>query len=188
VAKQQRRKRARRRGRGVARNRGRRTAGGRNRYSEEVRREVAEFSILNGIHAAAKKFGVSPPSVTNWRKSLGISRATKRAAQGKLAPAGSRGAAAVRAGRGYSEDFRREVADYSIVNGIQNAAKKFKISPPSVTNWRRAFGITRAQKRQALASIASTPAAARVPAGDLRDVRKKLDSAFRALDRLLAKL
>jgi transposase len=187
VAGKKRNQRSRRRGRGVARKRARR-AGSRTRYSEKVRREVADFSILNGIHAAAKKYGVSAPSVTNWRKSFGINRATKRAAQGKNGAAAAPRAAGERRGRGYTPDFRREVADYSIVNGIQSAAKKFKISAPSVTNWRRALGITRADKRKALDSISAARPANRVPAGDLRDVRKKLDGAFRALDRLLAKL
>jgi transposase len=164
-----------------------------------MRKKVAEFSILHGIHAAAEKFGVSAPSVTNWRKAYGITRETKKAAKTgrrvKLAtPTRSTGSA----GRtGYPEEFRREVADFSILHGIQQAAQRFNVSAPSVTNWRRAFGITRAHKREALASVTRTASGTRrgpagggvsLPKGELRQVRKQLDQAFRALDRLLAKL
>ena len=168
------------------------SAAGRVRYSAETQREVAEYSILHGIHAAAKKFGVSAPSVTNWRKAFGINRDTKRAAQsGKRVQLATPRASSGSAGRaGYPEDFRREVADYSILHGIQQAAKKFKVSAPSVTNWRRSFGITRAHKREALASVshAAPAVSASLPKGEVRQVRKQLDQAFRSLDRLLAKL
>ncbi len=162
-----------------------------NRYSEEYRRSVAEHSILHGIHAAAKKFGVSAPSVTNWRKALGITRATKRAAQAGKQVKISRTARTIRGeGRGYSEQYRREVADYSIINGIQRAAKQYQVSAPSVTSWRKNFGITRASKAKAIASISSsaTSGSPRIAKGEVREVRKKLDGAFRALDRLLGKL
>lgn len=168
-------------------------SGGRPRYSESKRREVAEYSIVNGIHAAAKKYGVSAPSVTNWRRALGITRDTKKAALAGRTPKISAKPIAKKAAgrRGYDNAFRREVADYSILNGIQNAAKQYKVSAPSVTNWRREFGITRASRKKALASIGkgtAQRASAAVPTKEVRAVRSQLDKAFRALDDLLAKL
>ena len=164
--------------------------GGRKRYSEEQRREVAEYSIVHGIHAAAKKFGVSAPSVTNWRKAYGITRATKRKALSGhtvqlKAPAGRRSSG----GRaGYPEELRREVADYSILHGIQAAAKKYKVSAPSVTNWRRQFGINRSTKAQALAAVDEVSTTTSLPKSEIRQVRRQLEQAFRAIDDLLSKL
>ena len=168
-----------------------RSAGGRVTYSEEMRREVAEYSILHGIHAAAKKYSVSAPSVTNWRKAYGITRATKRAAQSGRKPRVAAKPQRSGAGRvGYPESLRREVAEYSIVHGIQAAAKQYSVSAPSVTNWRKTFGITRADKVAALSRAANAPSggASRFKKGDVEKVRKHFEQAFRSLDQLLAKL
>jgi transposase-like protein len=175
---------------GAARRRGGKTGGKRPRYDVGFRQRVAEHSILHGIHAAAKEFGVSPPSVTTWRKAFGINRQTKKAAQAgrkiALAPAAAAGG---RERRGYGEDFRREVADYSILNGIQSAARHYKVSMPSVTNWRKAFGITRKSKQNALASVSTGRIAAPPLAkGDRRELQKRFQEFVRAFDRVLAKL
>jgi len=159
-------------------------------YDVAFRQKVAEHSILHGIHAAAKEFGVSAPSVTTWRKAFGINRRTKKAAQAgrkvALAPAASSGD---REGRGYSESFRREVAEYSILSGIQSAAKKYKVSSPSVTNWRKAFGITRQSKRNALAKVSQGGAVASPLApAERRELRKRFGELLRACERVIAKL
>lgn len=162
----------------------------RNRYDASYRQQVAEHSILHGIHAAAKKFGVSAPSVTTWRKYFGISRKTKKAMQaGKPVSISAPAASAGRQGRGYSADFRREVAEYSILNGIQHAAKKFKVSSPSVTNWRKSFGIDRRRKEQALAAASTGAAAApRLGKAEKRDLKKHFDAFVKAFDRLIEKI
>lgn len=169
-----------------------RSSGGRVTYSEDMRREVAEYSILHGIHAAAKKYSVSAPSVTNWRKAYGITRATKQAAQAGKKPRVAASPKRSGAGRvGYPEPLRREIAEYSIVHGIQAAAKAYSVSAPSVTNWRKAFGITRADKVAALArgaAPAAAPAKSRFTKSEVQRVRKHFDQAFRSLDQLLAKL
>lgn len=156
-------------------------------YTEDERREIAEFSITNGIHATAEKFGVSTPSVTNWRRAYGITRETKkRALSGQPVYLAEAGEAA--SGRGYSEAFRRDVAEYSILHGIQAAAEKFSVSAPSVTNWRRKFGINRGTKAAAIAAVAEGPSPAGIRKSEIRALRRQFEQALDSLDRLLAKL
>ncbi|NCF55427.1 MAG: hypothetical protein GWP41_04075 [Planctomycetia bacterium] len=125
----------------------------RNTYSDAFRRKVVTFSVKNGIVAAAQKFDVSPPSVTNWRKDFGVTRATKEAAtQGKKlnipqhpnknhAPSGR---------KNYSDSFREEVANFSALEGVEKTAIRFGVSAPSVTNWRREFGVNRQMRAELL--------------------------------------
>ncbi|MDE0958442.1 MAG: hypothetical protein OSB12_07385 [Planctomycetota bacterium] len=120
-------------------------------YSEAFRRKVVQFSVINGIVTAAEKFAVSTPSVTNWRKLYGVSRETKVAAIGgrrvKIAKKPLPKSQRVTTGRKFSPTFRKEVAEFSISEGVARTADRFGVSTPSVTNWRREFGITR-QSRQ----------------------------------------
>ncbi|HIG04744.1 MAG TPA: hypothetical protein EYQ08_03305 [Planctomycetes bacterium] len=120
-------------------------------YSEVFRRKVVQFSVKNGIVTAADKFAVSTPSVTNWRKLYGVSRETKVAAIGgmrvKIAKKPLPKSQRVTTGRQFSPTFRKEVAEFSIREGVARTADRFGVSTPSVTNWRREFGINR-QSRQ----------------------------------------
>jgi transposase-like protein len=120
-------------------------------YSEAFRRKVVQFSVKNGIVTAAEKFAVSTPSVTNWRKLYGVSRQTKVAAiEGrgvKIAKKPLPKSQRVSTGRKFSPTFRKEVAEFSISEGVARTADRFGVSTPSVTNWRREFGINR-QSRQ----------------------------------------
>ena len=116
-------------------------------YSEAFRRKVVQFSVKNGIVTAAEKFAVSTPSVTNWRKLYGVSRETKVAAiEGKgvkIAKKPLPKSQRVSTGRKFSPTFRKEVAEFSISEGVARTAGRFGVSTPSVTNWRREFGINR---------------------------------------------
>jgi hypothetical protein len=144
-------------------------------------------TYTHGIHATAEKFGVSTPSVTNWRRAYGITRETKkRALSGQPVFLADAGEAA--SGRGYSEAFRRDVAEYSILHGIQAAAEKFSVSAPSVTNWRRKFGINRGTKAAAIAAVAEGPSPAGIRKSEIRALRRQFEQALDSLDRLLAKL
>ncbi len=124
--------------------------GARPNYSESFRRKVVKFSIKNGIARAAARFEVSTPSVTNWRKLYGVTRKTKARAQigQKISlpkqPIPKKERATT--GRKYSPQFRREVAEFSILEGVVSTAMRFGVSTPSVTNWRREFGITRSTR------------------------------------------
>ncbi len=122
-------------------------ASSRPQYSEAFRRKVVQFSVKNGIVTAAEKFEVSTPSVTNWRKLYGVSRETKVAAiEGKgvkIAKKPLPKSQRVSTGRKFSPTFRKEVAEFSISEGVARTAGRFGVSTPSVTNWRREFGINR---------------------------------------------
>ena len=121
-------------------------------YSDAFRRKVVQFSVKNGIVTAAEKYSVSTPSVTNWRKLYGVSRETKVAAIAgkgvkiakKPLPKNQR----VTTGRKFSPTFRKEVAEFSISEGVARTADRFGVSTPSVTNWRREFGITRQSRHE----------------------------------------
>ncbi|MBT7105177.1 MAG: hypothetical protein HN940_12885 [Planctomycetes bacterium] len=120
-------------------------------YSDAFRRKVVQFSVINGIVTAAEKYSVSTPSVTNWRKLYGVSRQTKVAAiEGravKIAKTPLPKSQRVATGRKFSPTFRKEVAEFSISEGVARTADRFGVSTPSVTNWRREFGITRQSRR-----------------------------------------
>ena len=103
--------------------------------------------------AVGEKFSVSTPSVTNWRKDFGVTRATKEAAvSGKKVVLPEKPLSKpVPAGRkNYPDAFREEVARFSALEGIEKTALRFGVSSPSVTNWRREFGINRETREEIL--------------------------------------
>ncbi len=164
------------------------------KYSDAFRRKVVTYSVRNGIAQAADKFEVSTPSVTNWRKSYGVTRATRSSAlngekiQIRKTPLKKSNDSASPTRR-YLPEYRRQVAEFSVMVGVLRTAELFKVSAPSVTNWRREFGITREtakqknKHRQAGASgLSETP-----KSSELRRVRKSLQTSLAIIDGWLGK-
>ena len=148
------------------------------------------YSVKNGIIAAADKFDVSTPSVTNWRKNFGVTRATKEAARGgkkvvlpnkplaKPAPSGR---------KNYPIAFREEVARFSALEGVERTALRFGVSAPSVTNWRREFGINRETRTQMLKERKKLGYSDEKSVGkkDLLRIRKQVKRSLEALDKII---
>lgn len=157
-------------------------------YPPEFRRKVAEYSLKHGIARASEKFGVSTPSVTNWRRSYGINREMKKkvlAGKSVKVPKNPKKVTRSSSDRPrYSEQLRREIADYSVLHGIQGAAARYGVSSPSVTNWRREFGINRQTKKDR-AKMVSNGVPQRVLEKDLRRIRNQTQKALEAIDSLL---
>ena len=162
-------------------------------YSEAFRRKVVSYSVPHGIAAAAEKYNVSTPSVTNWRKLYGVSRALKlEVAKGKkmkLPKSPITSAKQAELGRRYSPGFKREVAEFSALEGITKTASRFGVSVPSVTNWRREFGISRKTKTRLLAQGREREVATVKPPSrkEIQSIRDQLLKAVGLADRLLEK-
>ncbi|HIA27920.1 MAG TPA: hypothetical protein EYN79_07350 [Planctomycetes bacterium] len=159
-------------------------------YTPEFRRKVAEYSLVHGISRASDKFGVSTPSVTNWRRSYGINREMKKKIlAGKRVKVPVKPVTVRRSAEGrprYSDQLRREVAEYSVLQGIQGAAVRYQVSAPSVTNWRREFGITRQTKKDLVKKMPGGVAGGgNASQKKLRQLRKQTLRALETIDALL---
>ena len=162
-------------------------------YTDAFRRKVVTYSVKNGIIAAAEKFSVSTPSVTNWRKDFGVTRATKEAAAAgekvvlpekpvsKPAPSGR---------KNYPETFREEVARFSALEGVEKTAIRFGVSAPSVTNWRREFGINRQTREKILKEQQKLGISSERGLGkkEILKVRRQVERSLELLDSLLQKM
>ncbi len=157
-------------------------------YPPEFRRKVAEYSLKHGISRASEKFGVSTPSVTNWRRSYGINREMKQKMLAGKTVRVPRNPKKVISGNSdrprYSEQLRMEIAEYSILHGIQGAAVRYGVSSPSVTNWRREFGINRKTKKDRIKMMPSG-VSQRISEKDLRRIRNQTRKALETIDALL---
>lgn len=162
-------------------------------YTDSFRRKVVTYSVKNGIIAAAEKYSVSTPSVTNWRKDFGVTRATKEAAvSGKKVVLPEKPLSKpVPAGRkNYPDAFREEVARFSALEGIEKTALRFGVSSPSVTNWRREFGINRETREEILKEQEKLGINLERPPGkkEIQRVRKHVERSLELIDNLLAKM
>ena len=166
--------------------------GARPKYSEKFRHKVVKYSIKNGIARAADRFEVSTPSVTNWRKLYGVTRKTKiRAEKGQKIslpkqpiPKQERRST----GRKYSAQFRREVAEFSVLEGVVSTAQRFGVSTPSVTNWRREFGINRSTKaKRARKNMQGNAAGRGMTRLQINAIKKKLVQSLRLIDQWIEK-
>lgn len=164
-----------------------------NSYTDAFRRKVVTYSVKNGIIAAAEKFSVSTPSVTNWRKDFGVTRATKEAAfAGKKVNLPEKPVSKpVPSGRkNYPQTFREEVARFSALEGVEKTAIRFGVSAPSVTNWRREFGINREtrdkiRKEHEKLGINSEKSLGKK---EILKVRRQVEKSLALLDSLLEKM
>ena len=43
------------------------------KISEQLKKQIVQFSVNNGLDKTAKKFGYSTSSIMTWRKQLGVS-------------------------------------------------------------------------------------------------------------------
>ncbi len=111
----------------------------------KVREKCVIHSVKSSIHQAAKEFGVSVPSVTNWRKQMGVTKDTELV-RGKLPEKPAQTDESEPTVAIYPESLRKAVVKYSVKHGVHGAAETFDVSPASVTNWRRELGVTRADK------------------------------------------
>ncbi|MDE0961229.1 MAG: hypothetical protein OSB09_10650 [Planctomycetota bacterium] len=144
--------------------------------------------MKNGIVNAAEKFGVSTPSVTNWRRTYGVTRETKVNANkggavkisAKPIPAAQR----ITTARRFTGAFRKEVAEFSISEGVARTAQRFGVSTPSVTNWRREFGINR-QSRQKWLQLQSDNGIQKLAPANRREIeimKKRLNQVVQQVD------
>jgi transposase-like protein len=154
------------------------------RYTDAQKKEILEFIAQynatngrGGQSAAAKKFGVTPITLSAWTKATGggkprgkakkaakksLKKTTKQAAaKSKQAKASGK---AGKGGRGsrYSADFKQEVVDF--VNaynaskgrgGQSEAARKFKLSILTVSTWLKKGGAKPAVVRKGKVSVAN---------------------------------
>ena len=116
--------------------------GRKNSYTDAFRRKVVTYSVKNGIIAVADKFSVSTPSVTNWRKDFGVTRATKRRRRSKGGLPKKPVSKPVPSGRKNIRIPSVRKWPFPLLR-VEKTAIRFGVSAPSVTNWRREFGINR---------------------------------------------
>ena len=162
------------------------------RYSDAQKKEivdfVAQYNSTNGRGgqaAAAKKFKVTPLTISGWLKGAGAkvakpSKAAKATKAGKSAkPAAaakpvkaSKKAANSKKGRRYSAEEKQQVIDF--VNswnvskgrgGQSQAAKKYDLSVLTVSSWLKGAGVGKPSKAKAAAKAPAPAKAAVVPAG-----------------------
>lgn len=139
------------------------------RYTDAQKQEVvnfvAQYNSANGRggqSAAAKKYKVTPLTISAWLKALGgkkAAKAGKAAKTAKPAKVAGNGKKGIR----YTPEKKQEVVNfvssYNAANGRggQNqAAKKFKLSVLTVSAWLKAAGVKKGAK-------AAKPAAAKAP-------------------------
>lgn len=153
------------------------------RYSETQKKEVVDFvSQYNsskgrgGQSAAAKKFKVTPLTISAWIKAYGAPKAKKAAPAAKAAPVAkaapapaAKTVAVVKSVKGpknkkgmrYSAEQKQEVVDFVASYNAQNgrggqshAAAKFGLSVLTVSSWLKKAG-TSAKAGKLSASIVS---------------------------------
>ena len=159
-------------------------------YTDAFRRKVVTYSVKNGIIAAAEKFDVSTPSVTNWRKDFGVTRATKEAAvAGKkvVLPEKPVSKPSAVGRKNFPLAFRQEVARFSALEGGEKTAFRFGVSAPSVTNWRREFGVNRDTRTQILKEREEMGLSNEKAVGkkELLKLRKQVQRSLDALDKII---
>lgn len=157
------------------------------RYTDAQKKEILDFinqynatNGRGGQSAAAKKFGVTPITLSAWTKASGGGKAqakvkkpgrkaskkpVKKAAGKPKAAKASAKRAGAKGGRGsrYSADFKREVVDF--VNnhnaakgrgGQSAASRKFKVSILTVSSWLKKGGAKAKPGRKAASAKAAT--------------------------------
>lgn len=149
------------------------------RYTDAQKKEVVDFALAHnasqgrgGQSKAAEKFNISPLTVAAWLKSSGskVAKSAKAPKAGKSkvakapkAPKAAKSAKAPKAkksastkGVRYTDEQKLEVvtfvAEYNAANGRggpSKAAKKFKLSPLTVSAWVKSSGGSTSGKKSA---------------------------------------
>jgi len=162
------------------------------RYTDAQKKEILDFinqynatNGRGGQSAAAKKFGVTPITLSAWTKAAGGGKARAKAkkpggkaskksakkaagkpkaakAPGKAAKSAKSGAKGGRGSR-YSADFKREVVDFVNSHNAANgrggqsaASRKFKISILTVSSWLKKGGAKVKPGRKVASAKAAT--------------------------------
>jgi transposase-like protein len=162
------------------------------RYTDAQKKEILDFinqynatNGRGGQSAAAKKFGVTPITLSAWTKAAGGGKAQAKAkkpgrkaskksakkaagkpkaakAPGKAAKSAKSGAKGGRGSR-YSADFKREVVDFVNSHNAANgrggqsaASRKFKISILTVSSWLKKGGAKVKPGRKVASAKAAT--------------------------------
>ena len=163
------------------------------RYTDAQKKEILDFinqynstNGRGGQSAAAKKFGVTPITLSAWTKASGGGKAQAKAkkpgrkaskksvkkaagkskaakASGKAAKAAKGGGAKGGRGSRYSADFKREVVDFVNSHNAANgrggqsaASRKFKVSILTVSSWLKKGGAKVKPGRKAASAKATT--------------------------------
>jgi transposase-like protein len=150
------------------------------RYSDAQKNEIVSFVVQynskngrGGQSAAAKKFKVTPLTISAWLKAAGVAKsgkaapkkaakkavkkakAPKAAKKAKTPKAAKKAKAGGKKGRGsrYTPEKKQEILDYvSAYNakhgrgGQSQAVAKFKVSPITCAAWLKAAGIKSPKK------------------------------------------
>lgn len=143
----------------MTRNKKRNTSSTGVRYTGEQKKEIVKFVAdynaakgRGGQNAAAKKFKVTPLTISSWLKD-GSAKPAKPAVKNAAAKTGKKTNAAKSArkiGRGirYSPERKKEVVDFVVAynktngrGGQNQAARKFNLSVLTVSSWLKNAGV-----------------------------------------------
>lgn len=141
------------------------------RYSDAQKNEIVSFVVQyntkngrGGQSAAAKKFKVTPLTISAWLKAAGVAKAGKAAPKkaakktktakavkkAKAPKAAKKAKASGKKGRGsrYTPEKKQEILDYVTAyntkhgrGGQSKAVAKYKVSPITCAAWLKAAGI-----------------------------------------------
>lgn len=191
------------------------------RYTDAEKQKVvdfvSEYNTANGRggqSAAAKKFNVTPLTISGWLRTLGGKAAkpgkkikTAKAPKAVKAPAKSgtktatKKAGAGKRGVRYSPEEKQAVvdfvSDYNAANGRggQNqAAKKFKLSVLTVSSWLKAKGVKAPKAAKAVKTVKTVkavkvaePSGLTAKVAALVAINKQVSAAEKELEKLYSK-
>jgi transposase-like protein len=124
------------------------------RYTDAQKKEIVNFVLQHnsangrgGQSAAAKKFNVTPLTISAWLKSAGAAKSAKKAAKAAK-PAKAAKTDNSKKGVRYTAEQKREVVDFVRAHnaaqgrgGQSQAAKRFNLSVLTVSSWLKAAGV-----------------------------------------------
>jgi transposase-like protein len=176
------------------------------RYTDAQKKEIVNFvSQYNktngrgGQSAAAKKYNVTPLTISGWLKAAGVKApAAKKVVKKVAKKAAKKAAKSGKGGKGirYADDFKKQVVDFvtsyneSKGRGGQNqAAKKFKLSVLTVASWLNAAGVKKpASKKKITAKVNKVEKAAKKVAKKVANKVAKASGDLAAFKAELLKL
>lgn len=135
------------------------------RYSDAQKTEIVNFikqynstNGRGGQSAAAKKFKVTPLTISAWLKAAGVKAPGKKIVKAAKPAKAKKGAG--KKGMRYSPEKKQEVLDFVAAYNAKNgrggqnqAAKKFKLSVLTVSAWLKASGAKKPASKKIVTKV-----------------------------------
>lgn len=114
------------------------------RYTAEERETILQAAEALGVNAAARKFGVPPPTISGWRrkqKQADAGRANEPREHGEAAETVATKPAdtgrSQQAAKMYTPSQRAQILEYAAKHSVTEASRHYHVSRNAIYDWRR---------------------------------------------------